>query len=242
MVNDIKTVFQEYTRLRLNGLDAPEAVRTLHPYLQKFDKNTRDELARNMRAWENQRTEKISLLDREKLVQAAKHRDQSNTIDCPSCGKSNSISDAMCYACGTLLTSENGVPTAILSYESIVQEDDAHYAESDTLLFKIENHQPIELRPQHDLKRLLIGRTDKDSPIDVNLDAFGASTKGVSRIHAAVSYDDVSETLSLFDMGSTNGTYINGQLLHANERRTIRHGDELQFGTLKIQVAYKTHA
>jgi pSer/pThr/pTyr-binding forkhead associated (FHA) protein len=48
----------------------------------------------------------------------------------------------------------------------------------------------------------------------------------ISRFHARISYE--REQYYVEDMGSTNGTYFNDELL--SSRRRIRHGDRLQVG------------
>src|SRR5215210_8065290 len=49
----------------------------------------------------------------------------------------------------------------------------------------------------------------------------------VSRRHAAIQI--VGEELSIEDLGSTNGTLVNGEAI--TERRSLRDGDEVQIGS-----------
>jgi pSer/pThr/pTyr-binding forkhead associated (FHA) protein len=42
------------------------------------------------------------------------------------------------------------------------------------------------------------------------------------------------DRLSLRDLGSTNGTLVNGQLLHAE--RILQHGDQIEIGPLVFEV------
>lgn len=53
----------------------------------------------------------------------------------------------------------------------------------------------------------------------------------LSRKHASLSVTD--QGLSVSDLGSSNGTYVNGQKI---ERAVLRNGDELGFDTLKFRV------
>lgn len=241
MADDIKAIFQEYTRLRLHGLEASEAVRALYEHLNGLDASTRAELARNMRAWENQRTEKISLLEREQLKKASEAMHATESISCSNCGKVNSSVEITCYSCGVPLTTIKKA-TDILPNNQNTMNNDAQLKEDDFvhLIPKDDVQELIVLRPQRNTGRMLIGRGDEpDSMIDIDLNPYGAGEKGVSRLHASFTYDNISETLMLFDMGSTNGTFINGQRLHSNERRTMRHHDELQFGRLAFRIIYK---
>jgi hypothetical protein len=50
----------------------------------------------------------------------------------------------------------------------------------------------------------------------------------VSRKHAMLEVD-LSSCLSIIDMGSTNGTYLNGSRLDHGTRAAVRVGDELSF-------------
>ena len=49
-----------------------------------------------------------------------------------------------------------------------------------------------------------------------------------SRQHAEIRQDDLGEAFYLTDLGSSNGTYINGKLI---ERQILQSGDRLQFGS-----------
>ncbi|MGB1288788.1 MAG: FHA domain-containing protein [Aggregatilineales bacterium] len=87
--------------------------------------------------------------------------------------------------------------------------------------------------------RVTFGRADNDSPggPDIDLNPYGAQAKGVSRLHAAIEFSE--DTLILLDVGSTNGTYLNGQRLPPNQPRVLRDGDEVRFGKLVSHVYFK---
>ncbi len=53
----------------------------------------------------------------------------------------------------------------------------------------------------------------------------------ISRAHAAIGYD--GEEFFVEDLGSTNGTGVNGK---REPRITLHSGDEIQLGTLLLQV------
>ncbi|MCA9069590.1 MAG: FHA domain-containing protein [Planctomycetaceae bacterium] len=58
----------------------------------------------------------------------------------------------------------------------------------------------------------------------------------VSRRHCEVRVQ--GSDLVLYDLGSSNGTYVNGQRLHPREIRILRNGDQLRLGKLVILVSY----
>lgn len=93
---------------------------------------------------------------------------------------------------------------------------------------------PIRANLTH---RVIIGRGDENhANVDINISAYEAAEKGVSRCHAAL--EVVDKTLMVSDLNSTNGTFINGQPILPGHRRVVRDGDELLLGHLLIQVYY----
>jgi CheY-like chemotaxis protein len=85
---------------------------------------------------------------------------------------------------------------------------------------------------------MTIGRSDPERGIepDVNLSPYAAHIMGVSRKHAVISAKDNGITLK--DIGSANGTRLNGYALNPNQPYRLRHGDEVTFGQLTVQVLF----
>lgn len=85
---------------------------------------------------------------------------------------------------------------------------------------------------------IVVGRSDKkhDSTPDVDLESFNAYFQGVSRQHAVVSARN--SRITVRDLGSSNGTYLNGGRLEPGKEYRLRHGDELAFGKLRTQVLF----
>jgi hypothetical protein len=84
-----------------------------------------------------------------------------------------------------------------------------------------------------------LGRSDSTQPLqpDVDLNPHDAYQKGVSRIHASIRID---QQVTLQDLGSSNGTRINGQEIASNVPLPLSHGDVLTLGNLNIQVFIHT--
>jgi pSer/pThr/pTyr-binding forkhead associated (FHA) protein len=82
---------------------------------------------------------------------------------------------------------------------------------------------------------LLVGRKDNQRNIypDVDLGLDGGYDAGVSRRHAIIAAQGAG--YSIEDLGSANGTFVNGQRLPPETPAPIRHGDELKFGTLILR-------
>lgn len=81
---------------------------------------------------------------------------------------------------------------------------------------------------------MLIGRLiEGDDPENYALDLgpLGGYQSGVSRQHAAITMHDGG--LYIEDLGSTNGTRINGFQLTARRKYRLRDGDEVEFARLR---------
>lgn len=84
-----------------------------------------------------------------------------------------------------------------------------------------------------------IGRRDpiSNSAPEVDLTSFAAYRMGISRRHAAVRVTDgVAE---LLDLGSSNGTFVNGQRLTPHQPRALRNGDEIVLGRMQLRIVFQ---
>lgn len=68
--------------------------------------------------------------------------------------------------------------------------------------------------------------------LHVDLATFHAHHRGVSRKHARLSLHNTR--LSVSDLGSTNGTYLNNERLDANVPYPVKQGDEIRLGFLTL--------
>lgn len=108
-------------------------------------------------------------------------------------------------------------------------------ADSQIILHIRDSSQPIVLIPK---KRLVLGRRDSNgTEPDLDFTPYGALEKGISRVHAVI--DRTDETLTLLDMGSSNGTQLNGQRLIPEQPRILRDGDEIRLGKLIAHIYFK---
>lgn len=87
-----------------------------------------------------------------------------------------------------------------------------------------------------DKKDFTLGRAVEGQSIlpDVDLSAFEAFSQGVSRMH--VSLRIMNGDVYVMDLGSSNGTKINGQKIVPHVEYSISHGDLVTLGRLKVQV------
>ena len=80
---------------------------------------------------------------------------------------------------------------------------------------------------------LTLGR-QSNSPNHVDLESYGAFDQGVSRIHARIT--QLERGFAIEDLDSSNGTYVNGRALLKSQKATIRNGDELRLGEMRMHV------
>lgn len=105
------------------------------------------------------------------------------------------------------------------------------------LVFHIEQErEPLIVEPK---ERMHIGRSDETNNIapDLDLGPYGGAKKGVSRLHAALKSDGSS--VSIVDLGSTNGTFLNEEHLLPNQTRVLKDGDAVRLGHLVMHVYFK---
>jgi hypothetical protein len=81
-----------------------------------------------------------------------------------------------------------------------------------------------------------LGRIGEGQPImpDIDLSPYQAYAAGVSRLHAVIKRG--ASHLIFMDLGSANGSFINGKRLAPNEEQQVRHGDIVALGKMKIQI------
>jgi hypothetical protein len=104
------------------------------------------------------------------------------------------------------------------------------------LALRIRGHaEPVHIEVQD---RFVIGRVHSRSTEkpDLNLNRYGGFFHGVSRQHVAILKDE--NLLQVEDLGSTNGTYLNGTRLLPHQPRMLRDGDELCLGHMIMRVYY----
>jgi pSer/pThr/pTyr-binding forkhead associated (FHA) protein len=86
---------------------------------------------------------------------------------------------------------------------------------------------------------IVVGRvadsSEKDQ-VQLDLAAHGGFQGGVSRKHATITFHEGA--LYIEDLGSTNGTRINGFQLTPNRKYRLRDGDEVEFARLRVGVRF----
>ena len=166
-------------------------------------------------------------------------------IRCPSCQKSHPDNTLFCDECGAYMMAENGKATDPLTMETSNWVDRRAATAGDTpgeagrrvtLSFLI-----VDLNRQIEFplsKELNVGRLDAASATfpDMDLTSYGGLEKGVSRRHAKITRQ--GEEILIEDLGSVNGTFLNGKRLTPYLQHPLTSGDEIQLGKLVVRVRF----
>ena len=142
---------------------------------------------------------------------------------CEACGHSNDAGSRFCSSCGRPLNFVEEVNTEVLeTLEADSHGIDLENPVSGTALIVASGHQ-AGTRYAITSEVVTVGR-HPDS--DIFLDDITVSRHHVELAANATGY-------SIKDVGSLNGTYLNGERLEDNEA-SLTNGDELQIGKFKL--------
>lgn len=161
---------------------------------------------------------------------------------CPHCGANNQVSEVICQGCGRILADASPHATRNLIQTKEFFLNHEYFGPDYALELRVrETGRVYTLRPQDRPGELVLGRSmdaGKVLTVDVDLGDQGAEALGVSRLHLGLRYDTDYQTVQAFDLGSANGSFLDGQRLHRNEKRILRDGDELRLGRLVMRVRF----
>lgn len=234
----VETILNDYVTMRQQGVEARKALDTLRTSIDRLPDSERQELAQLLRHWErdgtNARTTPATSHDTPTFQRAI--------VTCTKCKNPNQHGAVLCSSCGALL---EGSPitqdTQYLSettgrlYNATIFHSDA------VLVLKVRDNDKIyHVRPQSVSGELIIGRSAGMGSVSlaVDLTDAGGGELGVSRLHLALRYAREESTVQVYDLGSANGSYINGQKLHPREIRVLQSGDELRLGRMVLRVEF----
>ena len=160
-------------------------------------------------------------------------------IVCPSCQHENLDGTVFCSDCGMQLTGIDPIVTQNISEELTELEEEIKTA---TLRKDFDAWASIHLvdsgqiLPLANRAEFTLGRVSEAQPImpDIDLTPYKAYASGVSRLHAVIRREHAQ--VFVMDLGSSNGTFVNGKRLKPHVKQLLTHGNMLSLGKLKIQV------
>lgn len=89
------------------------------------------------------------------------------------------------------------------------------------------------------IKPIRLGRVDPKEGIYPEVDLTDAKHHGVSREHACIYRR--GHAVEIEDLGSINGTLLNGSRLAPYKPTSLHDGDQLQLGKLLVEVSFDVH-
>jgi pSer/pThr/pTyr-binding forkhead associated (FHA) protein len=151
---------------------------------------------------------------------------------CSHCGHSNPASANFCGNCGRPLSAAPDTTTGALRLDEAGEETTEPGIEASAVVAELEPGTAllIAVRGPNQGERFLLDRevvtVGRHPDSDIFLDDIT-----VSRRHAEFRRD--AQRFWVYDVGSLNGTYVNGQRA---EDRMLGTGDEVQIGKFKLLV------
>ncbi|PJF31925.1 MAG: hypothetical protein CUN51_03010 [Candidatus Thermofonsia Clade 1 bacterium] len=163
---------------------------------------------------------------------------------CPNCKYMNRVGMVFCENCGASLIGDAPLGTRTINEplpsetrETVAVIKSAETFPTDVMLrIEISDAEPILLKQK---RETIFGRRDPATGAmpDVDMTPFAGYRMGVSRRHAAIRRTENNQ-LELWDLGSSNGTYLNGVRLAAHRPNRLNDGDEIRLGQMVMRVRF----
>lgn len=186
---------------------------------------------------------------------------------CPTCAHVNRPGVLICENCGTNLStgqqlvvgtrdlrdaeekaengkksdSNTGIVQSLAPEEAraIKSAGTSNFESNMSLRIEIEGGaNPVLLKPQSD--DMILGRRDPTTGAtpEVDLTPYAGYRMGVSRKHASLRLEN--NEINLWDLGSSNGTFLNGSRLAPHRPYTVRDGDEIRLGQMVLRLFFQS--
>jgi hypothetical protein len=163
-------------------------------------------------------------------------------IICTNCQHENMSGTLFCVECGAQLDGVETLTTQAITQDQISEELSGKQPRPEPPSSPVNSWISLHLMdsgkilPLASRNEFTLGRLSEGQPImpDIDLTPYQAYASGVSRLHAVVKRD--ANRAVVMDLGSSNGTYLNGRRLNPHTEEALSHGDVIALGKLKIQV------
>ncbi len=164
-------------------------------------------------------------------------------IICPNCKRKNMDGALFCEECGAQFNAPDLATRTISSDRTTANVGPASGAASPAVMVNSWGSLHLmdsgQILPLDNRNEFTLGRVSEGQPVmpDVDLSPYHAYAGGVSRMHALIRRD--GQRVVIMDLGSANGTFVNGKRLMPNVERLLTHGDVIALGKLKFQILIK---
>ncbi len=166
-------------------------------------------------------------------------------ILCPNCHHHELAGSLFCSECGAQLITTGHLTTQSIrpnSADAMNVISDLPPVASPSAEKNTTNNYSLHLMEDGDVLQLTgrneysLGRAVDGQPLlpDIDLSAHNAYALGVSRVHATLKI--TNQGLTITDLGSSNGTRVNGLKVVPHIEYPVNHGDVVSLGKLKMQV------
>ncbi len=167
-------------------------------------------------------------------------------ILCPNCHHQEVAGSLFCSECGAQLVSTEHLATQVISRNtseilipslesagSTTTGSPSNTPDAMVSLYLVDSGQILHLAGRSEFT---LGRVAESQPIlpDVDFSPYEAYAQGVSRLHASLKI--INQRVVITDLGSSNGTRVNGQKIMPHIDYLLNHGDVVALGKLKLQV------
>jgi hypothetical protein len=164
-----------------------------------------------------------------------RHPNIAGAVFCSECGAPLTPTSSATHDIGSLQEPEVPPPprTPVEAPAEVPLVSSQGLADNWLTLHLLDTGQMLQLAERNEFT---LGRISEGQPImpDIDLSPYQAYANGVSRLHAVIKRG--MDSIVLMDLGSANGTFLNGKRLNPNVEKDLANGDVVALGRLKIQI------
>jgi hypothetical protein len=166
---------------------------------------------------------------------------------CPACHRLNDVTASECEHCGVpfewdinsslLTTSRVASDTPFLTPEklALLENVERDIPENGIAIYLTNHERPFDVRTDDDF---IIGRKMGETLIKVvDLTPFNAYAMGISRQHVRIQRRENS--YQVIDLGSTNGTWLNGERLPPDQPVPLPNPAQIQLAKMRLFTIYR---
>jgi len=164
-------------------------------------------------------------------------------ILCQNCLHKEMLGAMFCSECGVQLIYPQGLTTSAVRLttsklwaKQVNAKSEEEPVASPDALISLNIINTGDCLPLSGLGEVTLGRVSEGQPVtpDIDLTPYKAYEGGVSRLHASIRM--IEDLVVVTDLGSANGTRVNGMQITPHIPCPIKHGDILTLGKFKIQL------
>jgi hypothetical protein len=159
-------------------------------------------------------------------------------VACEVCQTLCSVEHYTCTKCGAILPHRKQQKTVGISEEVVTDmlrfnTGTSMFGRQFTLRLHLETGERLTVQFE---KQLVLGRMISEGEDYIDFTKYNGHEHGISRLHARIVRYPM--TLLIQDLGSTNGTFLNGSKLDSEKGAVLRDGDSITLGKFQMRVEF----